>query len=111
MERTPPIKPTQKWTLETALKQLEFCNFEAKGGSLEWSDAFIWLKNIHPQKMERLKSQRDELLAACKAWVEFQALYEKNTNGDTFPGNDYYNKIAMEIVDQTEAAIAAVEGK
>lgn len=43
-----PTTPVKKWTFETAIKQLEFCDYEAIGGKLIWNDAFIWLKNILP---------------------------------------------------------------
>lgn len=33
------------WTYETALDQLERCDFECEGGPLENNAAFIWLKN------------------------------------------------------------------
>ena len=45
MTQIPPTTPVKKWTFETAIEQLEFCDYEAIGGKLIWNDAFIWLKN------------------------------------------------------------------
>uniref|UniRef100_A0A6H1ZIW1 Uncharacterized protein n=1 Tax=viral metagenome TaxID=1070528 RepID=A0A6H1ZIW1_9ZZZZ len=41
----PPTTTARKWTFETAIEQIEFCDYEAIGGKLIWNDAFIWLKN------------------------------------------------------------------
>jgi len=63
-----PKTPTQNWTLETAIKQLEFCEYEAIGGSLVWNDAFIWLKNIHTQELTALREEVENMkfCANCK---------------------------------------------
>jgi hypothetical protein len=56
------------------------------------------------ERVAVLEKQRDELLAACKAWIEYQEEYYKNTLCD-FPGNNYYAEKAMVIVRQTNIAI------
>jgi hypothetical protein len=45
MIQTPPTTSIKKWTFETAIAQIEYCDYEAIGGKLIWNDAFIWLKN------------------------------------------------------------------
>lgn len=56
----PPNQCTQKWTLEAAIKQLEYCEYEAIGGSLVWNDAFIWLKNTHTDEINQLRAELAE---------------------------------------------------
>lgn len=42
----PTDTPTKHWSLETALEQLESCEFECIAGPLAMNDAFVWLKGI-----------------------------------------------------------------
>jgi len=35
----------KEWTLQTAIEQLESCNFTSDAGPLAHNDAFIWLQN------------------------------------------------------------------
>ncbi len=69
-----PTTPVKKWTFETAIKQLEFCDYEAIGGKLIWNDAFIWLKNILPiDHLAALESAVKEGSQAL-AWQQYDDL-------------------------------------
>ncbi|MFA5322565.1 MAG: hypothetical protein WC373_07795 [Smithella sp.] len=50
----------------------------------------------------------DDLLAACKAFAEFQCKYQIDTK-NRFPGNDYWEEKAMKVVEMTINAIAKAE--
>ncbi len=70
----PPTLSTKEWTFETAIQQLEYCEYEAIGGKLIWNDAFIWLKNKHRSDVEKLKADHKKQIATLEAQVKEYAL-------------------------------------
>ncbi len=66
----PPTLSTKEWTFETAIQQLEYCEYEAIGGKLIWNDAFIWLKNKHRSDVEKLEADHKKQIATLEAQVK-----------------------------------------
>ena len=64
----PPTTTARKWTFETAIEQIEFCDYEAIGGWLIWNDAFIWLKNcLQADHLAALAEKEEKIQAAMEA--------------------------------------------
>ncbi len=66
----PPTLSTKEWTFETAIQQLEYCEYEAIGGKLIWNDAFIWLKNKHRSDVEKLEADHKKEISSLEAQVK-----------------------------------------
>lgn len=55
--------PRNEWTLQTAVEQLERCEFECIAGPLVLNDAFMWLKQLAAKADGPLTAQIRKILA------------------------------------------------
>ncbi len=58
------MRPNKEWTLQTAIDQLERCNFQCEAGPLALNEAFIWLKQLASKTDGPLTAQVRKILGA-----------------------------------------------
>lgn len=55
-------KSRKEWTLQSAIEQLESCNFTCEAGPLAHNDAFIWLKQLAAKGNGPLSAEISKIL-------------------------------------------------